>query len=194
MASERTGFHPVGTLSGSPWQGSVKAYSVAAGAADIFVGDPVVLVGDGSVNTMNAAAINASNCVGVMVGRVVSQKQDASGTINLDNSNTDPKLETLYSDAAGYVLVCDSPDVILEVDADEALTVAAVGNNANVAKAAAGGNTLTGKSGMRLDATVATASGNPFKIVAKPKGADIYANTVHVVFNNHAFSRPSTGQ
>lgn len=193
MATERTGFYPVGTISGSPWQGALREFPVAAGASDIFIGDPVVLVGDGTVNTMNACAVDEANIVGIMVSKVVASKQDPA-QINLDHSNTDPKLETLYSDGAGDILVACAPDLIMEVDADAALTKTAVGNNANIVKGTSGGNTSTGKSGMRLDATVATASTNPFTVYAKPKGADVYANTVHVIFNNHAFKQGATGQ
>ena len=189
MAIERPGFHPVGTMSGSPWQGACTTFNVAAGAADIFIGDVVCLAADGSVNSANAIAVTAlTNIVGVMVGKVPVTKQDPA-QINLDHANTTPALEKLYSDGAGTILVCTAPDTIYEVDGDEALTVAAVGQTANISPVAGnGGSTSTGMSGMQLDATTGVLATAPFKIIAKPKGADIYANTVHVVVANHMYA------
>lgn len=189
MASERTGFHPIGTMSGSPWQGSLKEFPVVAASADIFIGDVVCLTAAGGVNSANAVGVTAiTNIVGVMVSKVPATRQDPN-QINLDHSNTDPASETLYSAGAGTVLVCTAPDTIYEVDGDEALTAAAVGQTANISPVAGnGGNTLTGKSGMQLDATTGALATAPFKIIAKPKGADVYANRVHVVCANHMFA------
>ncbi len=182
------GFRPVGTLSGSPWQGSVmKCFS---DADNLFKGDVVVQAGDG-VASGSGAYLNVDRADGAnplvdggdIVGVVVGWEPNPSD------------LGALYHAASSTygVLICTAPDVICAAQGDSsALAGAGIGLNYDIITTA--GSTATGLSNMEIDSSsgVATAA-TPLKLIGVRDMPDMDITAANneglVIFNMHAFAR-----
>ena len=178
------GFRPVGTISGSPWQGSVQ--KCVSDADNLFLGDLVIYQalgfaagGDGAYMGVDRMATGTT---GLIVGVVVGWEP------NPDN------LGALYHVASSTrgVYICTAPDVILEAQGDDtqAIPAADVGNNYDVTIAA--GDTTTGASNMEVDSdSEVSTSATPLKliqVVDTPDNDITAANTkVRVLINLHKF-------
>lgn len=146
-----SGLRPVRYKDGSPYNGAVNAYSVAAGyATALYVGDPVTRLATGA----NAAALNG-NPIGTLP--LVERAGSADGSLVtgvIVGFEPDPdNLSRIYNPAstARVVYVCDDPSVLFEIQATAAVPAADINLNANFSFAVAGSN-ATGRSGAQLDA------------------------------------------
>lgn len=195
--SRVNGFRPVKHLDGSPWNGQVNRYFVAAAdATAIFQGDLVklaavsdtqgaVVAGTVSIGgTQGATAFVAgtdSAAVGVMVGVA----------INPLNLNT-PQYRA--ASTATYILVADAPDTIYEVQINGIPLATSFNKNVNVLTGTTGaGSTTTGQSAMVLDnTTVATTATLPIKIMGARQQVDNDITSTNakvlVIINNHQYS------
>lgn len=144
------GLRPVTHKNGNPWNGAARHYYIPAGdATALFIGDPVIIVGDsndneifgfppGSLSEVTRATVGDTNAIsGVVIG-VLPDDQTS--------------LQYRAASTERVLLVCDDPDVIFEIQADGTLTADSVGLNA-VLIATHSGNTAFGISGMELDTT-----------------------------------------
>ena len=160
------GLRPVNLIGGQPYAGSTRSIKIAnAYAANIFYGQPVSVNASGVViaetGTSNVAA---TGVVGVFVGCTY----------------TDPNLKykvfkqywptgTVATDAYAYVV--DDPDVVMQVQADEAVAQTALG--ANIALVTSAGSTATGNSTTAADgSSVNTTATLPLRIVGFVDGPD----------------------
>jgi predicted alpha-1,6-mannanase (GH76 family) len=161
----KRGFVPVGTVSGSPYSGAARVYSVAAAnATAIYVGDLVT------------AATTSQTVNGTIMQDVV---QGATGDVFqgvVVGVLPDVATSTPYRAASTLrrLLVCDDPNVLFEAEdvaTGTPLAAADVGLNCNVVVGT--GSTVTGYSGMELDNTTeATTNTLDLKIIAVPNRAD----------------------
>jgi len=182
------GFKPVRHLNGSPYNGQANYYATASGdSAAIMVGDLVSLAGD-SIGTYST--VTRGNGTGAVVGVVVG-----IDVVPPNFNGPSPTLDTpVYRRASTvtYIRVADANDLILEVQADEAVTADKVGQNGQYTTTA--GSTTTGSSGMQLDAsTLATANPTyPLKLFGFPNRLDNEVNATYnkvwVTINNHQLS------
>ena len=165
-----TGFIPVGTMSGSPWEGYVRPYRVSGSLTDIYIGDMVTMTADG---TVDAADAGETDLLGVMVGRGEFASQEASGP-NLTTGNND-LTRTYYdasADGATRVLVAVGPDVLYEVQEDSAggaLALTAIGANADILATAGSGNAY---SSQELDSSTLATTAAQLRIVDIVRRAD----------------------
>lgn|SRR5574341_823043 len=175
-----SGFHPVGTLHGGPWNSRVNKYYVSANDATVIgVGDLVKLDGQNDsagIPSITQAAANEV-CVGVVVGRIYTTPENLSQ-------------QHRPASTAAYMLVCDDPDVLMLSQGDGTDVAASVGLNVNFIVAAA--NTTTGTSGMEVDTeSAATTNTLPLRIhsfVQSPDNEVGSANAKLIVsFNTHQF-------
>lgn len=160
------GLRPVNLIGGQPYAGSTRLVKINnAYAANIFYGQPVSINASGVViaetGTSNVAA---TGVVGVFVGCTY----------------TDPSLKykifrqywptgTVATDAFAYVV--DDPDVVMQVQADEAVAQTALG--ANIALVTAAGDTATGNATTAADgSSVNTTATLPLRIVGFVDGPD----------------------
>ena len=158
------GLRPVKTLSGAPWQGSIRAIGVAD-SADIYVGDPLNL----ESGLAAPGATNDAAFLGVAVG---FGKFDASGKIplgpyNPDNLNSSAKW---YDDSASThtewcVYYVPADDVIFEAQTATALSLL-VGGTCDLSYTA--GSATTGISACELT----TNSNADFTVVEIPNLVD----------------------
>jgi hypothetical protein len=114
------GMRPVGTLSGAPWQASVKQYLIPSGnGTAVFVGDMVKTDGGtGAANTI----VNGIDCSGMptaIQGNHATATADVVGVVV--GFLPDPaNLSTRYRLASTnrIALVCTAPDAIYEMQED----------------------------------------------------------------------------
>jgi len=157
------GLKAVNLVGGQPYAGSTRLVKIASGyAADIFNGSVVSVVAAGTVEIVDELGTNASQfpagTLGVFVG------------CSYTDPSTKQKLFSQYwptgtvaSDAVAYVI--DDPDVVFQIQADEAVVQAALGSNIGVANPTVG-STVTGNSTMAADPTTVDVTNTiAFKIV-----------------------------
>lgn len=159
------GLRPVGNITGAPFTGQLRQYSVAAGdGTAIFVGDPVKLAGtsqfiNGQVFSDVVQAATGDVITGVVVG-VVADTRDS--------------LTYRAASTQRVLYVSDDPNAIFEVQqvsGGTALTANDVGLNVNFVVGS--GSTVTGYSGVTLDNTTeATTNTLDLKIVGMVNRAD----------------------
>ena len=153
------GLRPVGELSGAPYSGGARVYSVpASDGTAIFVGDPVKLAGTGQ--TINGSpftdvikAASGDTFVGVCIGCL----PDTRDSTQFRAASTQRR-----------ILVADDPHLIFEIQQSNSGTAFAlndIGLNCNINTSTAG-STVTSYSGVVADnATGATTNTLDLKIV-----------------------------
>lgn len=177
--SRINGFRPVKHVNGSPYNGQANMYAfLAADGTAAFVGDAVALSGTataGGVASVARAAAGAA-ILGVIVGFVPTKIDPVTGAMTAGSTSLDTPQYRAAS-TAQYVMVCDAPDVIYEVEqttGGSAYTflIADIGLNAEV-YAGGSGSTSTGASAMSLDmATKATTATLQFKLLGAVQRPD----------------------
>jgi hypothetical protein len=133
------GLRPVSTVSGQPFSGATRTYSVPAGdGTAIYLGDAVKLVGTSQiVNGSPYADIARAASGDVMVGVVVGVLPASRDSLTYRAASTQRLL-----------LVADDPNLLFEIqqgNSGTALTVNDVGQNSNLTVVA--GSAITGYSG-----------------------------------------------
>lgn len=160
------GLRPVNLIGGQPYAGSTRMFKIAnAYAANIFYGQAVASNGNGFIQAdTSTTALPATGVVGIFMGCTY----------------TDPSLKikvfrqywptgTIATDAEAYVV--DDPDVVMQVQADEAVAQTALG--ANIALVTSAGSTSTGNSTTAADgSSVAATATLPLRIVGFVDGPD----------------------
>lgn len=156
------GLRPVRYASGAPYNGAANPYYIPSSyGTALFIGDPVVLVGDsnddyveapgiggfpeGTLSEINKASAGDDNpIVGVIVGF-------GANPSNLEQKHNPASTERI-------ALIADDPDLIFEVqdDGGGALAETNVGMNA-VLIFTHSGSTYTGLSGAEMDGGTSTA-------------------------------------
>ena len=156
------GLKPIGLLGGMPFAGSTREYLIKSGySTAIFNGDVVGL-----------ANVASSTDDGFLVREAVASEVNPIGVF-LGVSYTDPSTGQLTfkqyypgSIAASDIkaVVSVNPFTLYEVQADDAIAQTQLGMTADLVQTAAG-NTITGNSGVQLDASTASVGGEMFKII-----------------------------
>lgn len=174
------GFRPLFHTNGAPYNGQFNVYQHASGDSNaLFVGDVVKLAGDASAGGIATVTISAggSPALGVVVGFAPQKTDPIAGSLNTGSLSLDTP-QYCPASTAMYVYVCDSPDVVYEVEGTNAgssytYLSADIGLNADGYYGTAG-STSTGNSGMSLDVggTKATTATLQFKILGASQRVD----------------------
>ena len=201
--SKIRGFIPVKHVNGSPYSGQSNIYATAAAdGTALFVGDPVKLAADGNAQGIQLVtkATAGAAVLGVVVGVINTKLDPVAGTMSGGSISLDTPVYRPAS-TAQYVLVCDAPDVVYEVEAvtgsnaSYSFAVADVGQNADLATVA--GSTVTGTSAAALDMatknTTATLQWKILGVVQRPDNEITGANTKVQVKINNAQMASGTG-
>lgn len=122
--TNRPGFWPVGTLSGAPWQGSVRRVAVD-GSTNICLGDPVELQANG-IACLNTTANSAA-----FLGVVVGIEPVTRTTTSVQGSATNLEVKYIPKGTAGKALVCTATDTLYECLANFGAQTANIGEGAN---------------------------------------------------------------
>lgn len=156
------GLRPINLIGGQVFAGSTRQLKIASAyGANIFYGDVVAVGTDGTIVKVTNVGTNAdpfpAGTVGIFLGCTYTEP-------NLKyklNSQYWPT-GTVASDAMAYV--CDDPDALFQIQADDAVTQTMLGSNFGVNQTA--GSTTTGDSAISLDvATRNTTSTIAFRLV-----------------------------
>lgn len=196
---------PVGTLSGSPWQASVQAFTLDGSHSAIYTGDLVQMTADGYLDVY---AAGETGFIGVCVGVLPSPAETILG--KMGDHFLSASHPTLAGAAAKYsaanatdtILVCTAPDVILEMQEDgdtDPLELADVGSNIEIING--GGSSTTGLSGMELDSSShATTNTLPLRLLGlaqRPDNEYVSGGQAHtrwlVTPANHFYSGLNVG-
>jgi len=178
--------------------GKVNLYYVASAADEILRGDIVKI---GSTTTadgiMTADLCGASDVpLGVVVG-VLHNKFEALGKMTTGSTTLDlPNAAQIAASGAGFVLVCDDPDVILEAETSNGTAaITDIGLNVSHANGARTASTISSPATVDMG-TEATTNTLNFQLIGfgkridnEPGGASA---RVRVRFNVHQF-RTGTG-
>ena len=179
------GLVPARRQDGQP-PGAANRYPTGSNRAILMIGDAVYLNADRKIQRFDQQATAAGPGV---LGAVV-------GLLNSDGRPlTHVAEKKIGVSAAGFVLVCDDPNVLFEVQCSASMGPSQVGHFATlVSVGTSPGVTANGKSGFQLsDTTVVTAAGHPFQIYSlAPTELDGLGgpnNNVLVRISNHHFNR-----
>lgn len=201
--SKIRGFIPVKHVNGSPYNGQSNIYYVpSSDGTALFVGDPVKLAADANAQGIQQVtkATAGAAVLGVIVGVINTKFDPVAGSMSAGSVSLDTPVYRPAS-TGQYVLVCDSPDVVYEVEAvtganaSYSFAVADVGQNADLATVA--GSTTTGTSAAALN--MATAAGTAtlqwkiLGVVQRPDNEITGASTKVLVKINNAQLSAGTG-
>ena len=185
------GLRPARMMNGSAFMNQQNRYRIASGdSTAIFQGDLVEALTAGVIARM--AAGDGGFVLGVFNGCRYTDPTTGKETF----SNSYPG-SIAASDIEAFII--DSPDVVYEIQGDEAFPVADLFGNFDIIDQSPVGDTGSGISRMELDvstgATTATLPLKAIDISQDPENNDVAsANTnVMVVINNHLLSAGTTG-
>jgi hypothetical protein len=141
------GLRPINLIGGQQFAGSTRQLKIASGyAANIFYGDVVAIGVDGTIVKVTNIGTNAdafpAGTVGVFLGCSYT-----SPTLGYYLQSQYWPTGTVASNATAYV--CDDPDTLFQIQADDAVTQTMLGSNFGVNQTA--GSTTTGDSKISLD-------------------------------------------
>lgn len=191
------GLRPVQHLDGSPWNGKVNPYYVAATYGTILgIGDLVYTDTDAGAAGVTVYGMDVEGMPGVT--RAAAAGTTIRGVI-VGFSPLQTDLSKLHNPAstARIAYVCDAPDVVYEIQEDSdggAIAAASVGMNADIITVA-DASTTTGRSTMELDSSDVKSGTAQLRILglAKRPGNILgsFAKWL-VVINEHEF-KSTTG-
>tara|TARA_R110000772_G_scaffold34106_1_gene82945 strand:- start:1633 stop:2235 length:603 start_codon:yes stop_codon:yes gene_type:complete len=178
------GLRPINLIGGQQFVGSTRHIKIASAyAANIFYGDIVAIGTDGTIqkvtNVGTAADPFPAGTVGVFLGCSFTEP-----TLKYVLHSQYWPTGTVASDAMAYI--CDDPDALFHVQADDAVTQTMLGSNFGVNQTA--GSTSIGTSKVTLDVgTRATTSTIGLRLVDFVEGpfssiGDTYTDCI-VKFN-----------
>ena len=131
------GLVPVQYLNGAPWNGGGRVYCIPEtdDTNAYAIGDPLVLAGGADSNGVPTVTLATAGTGNQVLGPMVS----GAGALSYGSSYGVPQDSPIVIPATKsrnyYILVCDDPNVIFEiqeVSGGTALTAAEVGLNANL--------------------------------------------------------------
>jgi hypothetical protein len=148
------GLRPVNLIGGQPYAGSTRLIKINSGyAANLFYGQPVSIAANGTIVAASVTSTApATGVTGVFVGCEYTDPN-----LNIPIYKQYWPTGTVASDAVAYVV--DDPDVVMQVQADGAVSQLALGSNIGLKTAA--GSTFTGNATTAADAGAATVA-SPF--------------------------------
>ena len=198
--SRINGFRVVRHLNGSPYNGQATLYYVASAADEILVGDIAKLGGSADANGIPSADLCGATDVpiGVVVG-IMYSKFDPVGKMTVGSTALDlPAAAQIAASGSGYILVADSPDVIMEAEVNTGGTAFAatdVGYNVRHANGARTSSTTTSPAAIDSAVAPATTSTQNFQLLGfvQRVNNEIGASAkVLVRFNVHQFQSVGT--
>ena len=175
----------------------VNLYYVASAADEILVGDIVKLGGSADTNGNPTADLAGASDVPVgVVVAILHSKFDPAGKMTTGSTALDlPAAAQIAVSGAGYILVNDSPDVILEGETSNGTPAAVdVGLNVSHANAARTNATLTSPATIDIGTKNTTSTLN-FQLLGfvQRVGNEIGASAKMLVrFNVHQYNSVGT--
>lgn len=195
--SRINGFSVIGVL-GGPHTGRVSLYRVASAADEILKGDVIKLGGTTDANGVPTADLCGATDVpiGICVG-VLHSKFDPAGGMTTGSTTLDlPNAAQIAASGAGYILVADDPDIVMEVETSGGTAaITDIGLNASHANGSRTSSTVTSPAYIDMG-TEATTNTLNFQLLGFVRRIDNEPGNasakVRVRFNVHQY-RTGTG-
>ena len=185
------GFTVVGNLAGGSATGQARLYYVSSAADEILVGDLVKLGGSSSNGIPTADLCGASDVPCGVVVAVINSKLDQDGKMSTGSLTLDvPAVTQIAASGAGYILVNDDPNVVMEVEAANGTPVDAdVGLNVSHANGARTAATITSPAyaDFATEATTATLNLQVLGLARRSDNEMGASAKLLVRFNRHQF-------
>jgi hypothetical protein len=194
--SRINGFTVVKHLTGAPFNGQANIYYVASAADEILRGDVVKLAGSSDVNGIPSVDLCGATDVpvGIVLG-IINPKLDPNGKMTTGSISLDvPTVNQIAASGAGYLLVADSPDIIMEVEAANGTpAVTDVGLNASHANGTRTAATATSPAYLDFgtEATTNTLNFGIYGFVQRVNNEVGASARMLVRFNRHQFKSNS---
>lgn len=191
------GFTVVKGNQSSPYTGRNTLYYVAAAADEILLGDVVKLSGSGSTDGVPGCDLCGATDVpiGIVTG-IVNVKRDPSGKMSAGSLILDiPESTQIAAGSAGWVLVNDDPNVMLEVEVSNgSFAVTDIGLNASHANGTRTAATYTSPAYIDAgtEATTSTLNFNIRGFVQRPDNEVGASAKILVGFNRHQYKSVGT--
>lgn len=194
-----SGLSPVMYLNGAPWNGGGRVYCIPdTDDTNAFaIGDPVTLAGGADAQGIPTITLATAGTASLVLGPIVS----GAGALTYGGVYGVPADSPIVIPATKsrnyYVLVCDDPNVIFEIqeeDAGTAFTAAEVGLNANLSSGVNNGYV----SGWEID-TTGVASGATIQLKLLGLSPKVNGNAFGdwakwlVLINQHVFKAGVAG-
>lgn len=190
------GLRPKRYQSGAPWNGQATLYHIPSGDTNAYaIGD--VVVNSGSADANGVPSVVLATPGSGITGVVVSAGGVTPGGMMADPVNLNTTVIPATKTKAYYVLVCDDPSVIFEVQeigTGTALTAAEVGLNANLV---AGTNNGFMSGWLLTNTTEATTATLDVRLLGLSRLPDNNYGAFakwEVKINNHVFSAGVAGR
>lgn len=153
------GFIPVRHRNGAAYNGAANPYWVdSSDGTALFIGDPVII--DGTSNTSEITVVGAGvfppgTLPGVTRATAGATNRVTGVVVGVAAVTRDSEPERTAS-TERVVFVADDPDLVFQVQADEAVAAASVGLNTNILFDTAG-SASTSRSGAEIDGSAVAA-------------------------------------
>jgi len=191
------GLSPVQHLDGSPWNGRGRLYFIASDDSNAFaIGDPVKSSGSGDANGVPGVTLASAGTGNAVRGVILSMGGIKEGGPYADPTNLNTTIIPATKSQAYYVLVCDDPNTIFEIqetNSGTALTKDEIGLNANLKSGTNNGFV----SGWTLDnsgeTTTSTLQLHLLGLARRPNNAFGLAAKWLVMINNHELKAGTSG-
>jgi hypothetical protein len=194
--SRPNGFTVIGNLGGAS-TGRLSLYRVASAADEILKGDIVKLGGTADANGVPTADLAGPTDVPCgVVAAVLHSKFDPVGAMTAGSVALDiPAAAQIAASGAGYILVNDDPNVILEVETSNGTpAVTDIGLNASHANGARTASTVVSPATLDFGTEATTATLN-FQILGAVRRVDNEVGAsmkLRVRFNVHQYKSVGT--
>ncbi len=195
--SRISGFRPVKHLNGSPYNGQANIYYVASAADEILVNDVVKLGSTSTADGIPTADLCGATDVpiGIVVG-VMHSKFDPAGGMTSGSTALDlPAAAQIAASGAGYILVADAADIVMEVEAANGTPVVTdIGLNASHANGARTSATVVSPAYIDFgtEAPTSTLNFQILGLVRRPDNEMGASAKLHVRFNRHQYNSVGT--
>lgn len=135
--SRISGLSPVQYLNGAPWNGQARVYCIpnSDDTNAYAIGDPVAYAGSSDTNGVPTVTLATAGTGNTVLGAIVSTGGVKYGSGLVDPNATSDLVIPATKTKDYYVMVCDDPNVIFEIEEEStgtAFTAAEVGLNANL--------------------------------------------------------------
>lgn len=198
MANSDTpfGLRPHSYLNGTPWNGQARMYCIpnTDDTNAYAIGDPVELAG--GADAAGVPTVILATAGSGLTGVIVAVAGTKYGSHGGDPGNLNTMIVPATKTQDYYVLVCDDPNVLFEVQevsGGTALTAAEVGLNANLVAGTNNGYISAWELNNATEATTSTLDVQLMGLVQRPGNAFGEHAKWLVRINNHSYNAGITG-
>ena len=196
-ANKPSGLSPVKYMNGAPWTGGGQVYCIPSTDGNAYaVGDPVAPAGSADAAGIPTVTLATAGSGNAILGAIVSSAGASIYGASFGVPQESPVVIPATKTRAYYVLVCDDPMVIFEIQEISTGTFAVaadIGSNANLAS---GTNNGYVSGWVMDDASYTTTAAFQLRLQRlAPKSGNVFGQYAKfwVTINNHSYHASVAG-